>query len=122
MLDSKKHIQQAKHNEQLAEYLTGTAYADWRATSLFYAALHFVQAYFLSLTPPQRYATHFERDLAIENDQQIGGIWSEYRSLKDWSTRARYNGVKPNEADFKSDILKSLAAIKKQVHRHVSIK
>lgn len=85
MLDPKGHIQQAKHNEQLAEFLNDTPYGDWRATALFYAALHYVQAYFLSRTPPQHYSTHFDRDTAIENDPHIGGIWSDYRSLKDWT-------------------------------------
>jgi hypothetical protein len=121
LLDPKGHIQQAKHNEALAQYLEGTPYPDWRATSLFYAALHYVQAYFLSRTPPQHFTRHSDRDTAIESDSHIGGIWNDYRSLKDWSQKARYDGKKPADSDIKNDIMKSLTAIKKEIHRYLPI-
>jgi hypothetical protein len=121
LLDSKAHIQQAKHNEALEEYLRGTTYFDWRATCLFYAALHYVQAYFVSQHPPQDFTKHSERDTAIESDNHIGGIWNDYRSLKDWSQKARYNAKKPAENDFKTDINKSLAAVKKEINRYIPI-
>ncbi|HET9836940.1 MAG TPA: hypothetical protein VFR84_01815 [Candidatus Angelobacter sp.] len=121
MLDSKGHTQQAKHNEALAEFLEGTSYPDWRCTALFYASLHYVQAYFMSLTPPKVYKRHSDRDTAIESDTHIGGIWNDYRSLKDWSEKARYGGAKPAAKDIKDDILKSLATIKKEIHRYIPI-
>lgn len=121
MLDSKTHIQQAKHNEQLVEYLDGSVYFDWRATCVFYAALHYVQAYFSSRTPAQHFATHVARDTAIEGDSHIGGIWNDYRSLKDWSIRARYDGRKPSDSDFKNDILKSLSNLKKQINTYIPV-
>ncbi|HYX53539.1 MAG TPA: hypothetical protein VE783_08805 [Candidatus Limnocylindrales bacterium] len=121
MLDKQGHIQQAKHNEALAQYLEGAPYPDWRSTAYFYAALHYVQAYFVSRTPPQNFKKHSDRDTAIESDGRIGGIWSDYRSLKDWSQNARYIGRKPSDAEIKNDILKSLAAIKKEISRHVPI-
>ena len=121
MLDAIGHIQHAKHNEQLAEFLDGTPYLDWRATSLFYAALHYVQGYLMSQAPPQPYKTHSARDAAIRNDPRIGGIWNDYRSLKDWSQKTRYDGEKPGNNDFKNDILKSLQAIKKAVHQYLTI-
>ncbi len=119
MLDPKGHIQQAKHNEALAEFLEGTSYPDWRATALFYAALHYVQAYFLSRTPPKSYVRHSDRDTAIEIDTHIGSIWNHYRSMKDWSQKARYDGRKPTDTEIKSDILKSLGAIRKEVNRYI---
>jgi hypothetical protein len=121
LLDSKGHVLQAKHNESIAEYLLGTSYPDWRSTCLFYAALHYVQAYFVSRHPPQHFTKHSNRDTAIESDNHIGGIWSDYRSLKDWSQKARYDGRKPTDNDFKTDINKSLAAVKKEINRYTPI-
>lgn len=121
MLDSKGHYQQAQHNEQLSEFLNNTPYADWRATCLFYAALHYVQAYFVSRNPPQSYVLHSTRDTAVQSDPHIGRIWNDYRSLKDSTRKARYDGKKPVPADFKNDILKSLGNVKKEIGRYVSI-
>jgi hypothetical protein len=59
-LDANQHIRQAEHNEALADYLLGTPYPDWRCTVLFYAALHYVQAYFSSQDPPQRFGRQTE--------------------------------------------------------------
>ncbi|MGD0510703.1 MAG: hypothetical protein ABSA33_02585 [Candidatus Micrarchaeaceae archaeon] len=109
------HVNQAKFNEQLVSFLEGTAYPDWRATVVFYAAVHYVQAYFSSLTPPLKFSRHKDRDTAIENDKHVSAIWNNYRSLKDWSREARYSGTKPEVKDFKEDIFPSLAAIKKHL-------
>ena len=87
----------------------------------FYAALHYVQGYFLSQNPSQPYKTHSHRDAAIRYDTHIGGIWNDYRSLKDWSQKARYEGEKPGDNDFKNDILKSLQAIKKTINQYITI-
>ena len=120
MLRPKDHVNQGKSNEQLAEYLEGSPYPDWRATVSFYAALHYVQAYFLSLTPPQNPKRHTERDTAIQADRHINtAIWDDYRSLKDWSYRTRYDGYKPSYADFKNEIAPSLIAIKKHLKAFV---
>ena len=121
MLNPKEHIQQAKHNEALEEYLRGTTYFDWRATCLFYAALHYVQAYFVDQSPAQHFTKHSDRDTAIENDTHIGGIWNDYRSLKDWSQKARYSGKKPTDDEFKNDISKSLVVVKKGINRYIPI-
>jgi hypothetical protein len=109
------HINQAKSNEQLAQYLDGAPYPDWRATALFYASVHYVQAYFSSLNPPARFNRHVDRDTAIQGDRHISTIWDDYRSLKDWSELARYSCHGPSPDDFKNDISPSLAAIKKHL-------
>ena len=47
------HLAQAEHNETLYSHLDQSAptYADWQVTSLFYAALHYVDAYLASSGP-----------------------------------------------------------------------
>ena len=41
-----EHIAQAEKNERLYENLIGTEFNDWAIVSLFYAALHYADAYF----------------------------------------------------------------------------
>src|SRR5436853_6578720 len=79
------------------------------------------KGYFLSQNPSQPYKIHSHRDAAIRYDTHIGGIWNDYRSLKDWSQKARYEGEKPGDNDFKNDILKSLQAIKKTINQYITI-
>jgi hypothetical protein len=119
---SKEHVNQAKSNEALAEFLKDTPYPDWRATVFFYTALHYVQSYFTSRNPPQRPSRHTERDTAIQSDRHISTvIWDDYRSLKDWSYKTRYDGHKPTPEDFKTDIIPSLNAIKKHLKAFVQL-
>ena len=119
MRDGKAHISQAKSNEDLAEFLKDTAYPDWRATVLFYAALHYVQAYFAGAgRMPSR---HSDREEAIHLDTRISAIWNDYRSLKDWSTRARYGCQKPDAAHFKDEIFPSLEAVKKHLRSLINL-
>ena len=40
-----EHIAQAEKNERLYDSLLGTEFNDWAITGLFYAALHYVDAY-----------------------------------------------------------------------------
>ena len=120
MLDTPGHLQQAKHNEQFADSLQSTSYPDWRATAIFYAALHYVQGYFLKQIPPRPFKTHSARDTAIRLDANIGGIWNDYRSLKDWSLKTRYEGKQPDENDFKNDMLKSLEAVRKTIYQLIA--
>jgi hypothetical protein len=114
-LNTTEHVNQAKSNEAVAEYLDGSPYPDWRATALFYAAVHYVQAYFVSLNPPRRFKRHADRDDAIQSDTHISARWDDYRSLKDWSKQSRYSGVKPGANDFRDDIFPALNAIKKHL-------
>lgn len=111
MRNAKGHIDQAKSNEQLAEFLDGTPYLDWRASSLFYAAVHYIQAYFF----PKTFGSHVDREAAIQSERNVSAVWDDYRALKDWSMRARYLGEKPSDKDFKSEILPSLLSIKKHL-------
>lgn len=120
MRDGKAHIAQAQSNEDLAKFLENTAYRDWRATSLFYAALHYVQAYFVDNgRSPSR---HSDREEEIHLDKRISAIWNDYRSLKDWSTRARYNGQKPSDSEFKVEIVPSLEAVKKHLRSLIDLR
>lgn len=68
MADKRQHLNQAGHNEALADYISSNPYPDWIVTLTFYASLHYVQAYFLSLNPPLNPQSHSQRGIAMDND------------------------------------------------------
>lgn len=66
------------------------------------------------------FSTHFLRDTAIEENKRTKPIYKDYRSLKDWSRRTRYDLVKPSVSDFNTDIEPSLIAIKRYLKQFIS--
>jgi hypothetical protein len=84
------HIERAEANESFARSLDQSQpfYVDWAITILFYAALHYIDAYLAvkSFHP----ANHPVRDNAIDNNGSLKPIFNDYRRLKDVSEAARY--------------------------------
>lgn len=121
LADRKKiHLNQAAHNESLIEFLANTPNTDWAATATFYAALHYLQAYLLSKTPPQNPKRHGTRDAAIDNDTFLHDIRNLYRDLQDISEAARYECVQPSADELKTTVAPKLAAIKKHIKQYIS--
>ena len=90
MPDSAAHIAQAATNEALSQQLE-TSYPEWAVTALFYAALHYVQAYFFdnaASMQPQHYLTHGRRDQGVA--QRLQSLHGGYLTLEDASQDARY--------------------------------
>ena len=99
-----EHLQQARHNETLASQL-GTppieAY-DWAITVLFYAVLHFVDAYLLQQhgIVSRGHAATWNRQTGQRNPgrndyvrQHLRQISGTYKILYDASRLARYEGA-----------------------------
>jgi hypothetical protein len=84
-----EHINRAEDNEQfiISLDLAKSINVDWAITILFYAALHYVDAYFAvqSIHPPD----HTVRDNKVS--VSLNAIYRDYRYLKDRSREARYN-------------------------------
>lgn len=118
MANKKDHLNQAKHNEALAEYISTTPYLDWVATLKFYAALHYVQAYFLSLSPPQNPQSHSQRAIAMDNDTYLDPIRDDYRDLQDVSQACRYACWKPDSRELKLTD-EHLRTIKKYLRQYI---
>lgn len=89
---------------------------DWRCTILFYAALHYVQAYFKSKKPPERYDSHADIETAIELDAKVKSMYENYVSLRNSSEAARYQGWMPSDKQIKDEVIDDLKIIKKQLH------
>lgn len=84
-----EHIAQAEKNERLYERLVGTEFNDWAITALFYAALHYVDAYFVSQTgvrPPN----HNLRNRLVDRTLNQARVSPAYRELYRLSRKVRY--------------------------------
>ena len=84
-----EHIAKAEKNERLYENLIGTEFNDWAVVALFYAALHYVDAFFLQVSnaTPQN---HGERNRRLRNNAALDQIKGHYLDLYALSIRARY--------------------------------
>ena len=84
----KRYLRQAGKNVEVAEHLSTTKKYQWGVVCLFYAGLHYVNAY-LYYTTQQVPENHGPRLAAVR--QRMSSVYDEYRALKDQSERARYN-------------------------------
>ena len=102
-----RFLNQATHNEEfhscLCENFTEKFY-DWRITSLFYTAIHYLKALALKrgIDIGQ---THHEIELNVNPDRNNckmrikKGAWSDYKSLLQYSRTSRYDGI---DTDFET--------------------
>jgi hypothetical protein len=96
MPDRASHVRQAERNEALYSYLdvVTPTYIDWQVTALFYAALHYVNAY-LSAKPSVGIhpVDHVVRDRLVASERSLRPIYAPYRELTTRSMDARYELV-----------------------------
>jgi hypothetical protein len=115
MPDRAAHIRQAEHNEALCTYLDAAAppYVDWQVTSLFYAALHYVDAY-LAMKPnggvhPR---DHLVRDNLVATERSLRPIYLHYQELKNRSIDTRYEVVSPSPAQLRRLRVRSFTQVR----------
>jgi hypothetical protein len=109
-----EHLSRARQTEQLALALNRDlpVCIDWAVAMLFYAALHYIDAFLAgkSVHP----MNHKQRDEKIERNGSLSGIYGAYRRLKDLSRAARYEI--PNFPPGKIDVARDrLPAIKRHL-------
>lgn len=102
-----EYIKQAEHNAEFAQYIREkrSQYIDWSVTCLFYAAVHFVNAYFekFGIPIPRRHRGDLGapgRTNIVQSDPQLSAIYPEYRHLDDESRDARYELRRISEGDY----------------------
>jgi hypothetical protein len=88
MPNSADHILQAQHNEAFYQVIDKNAYSDWAMTALFYAALHYIDA-FLDRVGIDA-GGHDQRDKEVRDRKELRPIWPQYHYLKNRSINARY--------------------------------
>lgn len=85
-----EHLDQAKHNEQLARALLilQTPNVDWIITLSYYSALHYVYS---KLTSSTVFSTHSKLEAEIlKQYTRNSKLWVLYKKLQDASKNARY--------------------------------
>lgn len=109
-----EHKNKAIENEDLLASLPFTSCGtEWAITITFYAALHYVQAYF-ALTG-QSFSSHGSRNTAIGKDPVISVIYSDYLNLYNISRDARYEvfNLQPGHLTYAQN---ALAEVKKVIY------
>lgn len=92
MASASQHLRQAYHNESVANKLLSdnpVEFPDWAVTATFYAALHFVNHYFMrtaSIAPGR----HDIRSSYLNRDSIARSIACEYQKLRDRCDEGRY--------------------------------
>lgn len=100
MPDVAQHLAQAARNEGLSQQLE-VQQPEWAMTVLFYASLHYVEAYFFDQatgSQPQHYSTHAQRTLGVTT-RLPNNIAKCYKRLYTRSRQARYDCVVFTTAD-----------------------
>lgn len=111
----------------MAQFLRSnrTGALDWAATCLFYAAVHYVNAYLAKNGKPipRRHrgdTTTPGRLNIVQQDPTLSAIYSEYRHLDDESRDARYELRKPTQSDYDNFLLHQLETIRNYVTSRVA--
>lgn len=97
-----QHWRRADHNLAAYAYLAQgwQSFNDWQITTLFYAALHYVNAYFASQgsSVPQ---SHRDRNFLVAKNSNLRPVAGDYDDLYYWSRQARYTSARlPNANDL----------------------
>lgn len=92
MNEIQTNLNQAKHNESFLAQI-GEDFYDWRVTTLFYIAVHYLRAFACYLETDAG-STHEEMESkAKQYPLHIKDwAWQHYKRLKNYSREARYDG------------------------------
>jgi hypothetical protein len=84
-----EHKQKAENNEYFVSTLQNPFW-DWAITGMFYAAVHYVEAYLATHNPPIHSRNHNVRDSNVQADSVLKAVYDDYRDLKNECHDARY--------------------------------
>ena len=116
MSSKKDHLAKAEHDERFVEFVgSASPFLDWAITATFYAALHYVEAYFASVG--RHSPDHRARDSSIRRDPKISSIYDDYSELKNHSVNARYYMHRFRSEDLDVTLKPHLEAIKTHIKR-----
>jgi hypothetical protein len=109
------HITKADGNAALALSMTleNQAKIDWTLVILFYAAMHYVEAYLA--TVGQHLRSHTSRDNIVGRDAKLRKIFAEYQDLKYYGYNARYELLGFTANDVTNTAAKHFATIKAHI-------
>lgn len=88
-----RHVAKARENERLSETLQDTPFTDWSVTTMFYSALHWVDAWLAAQPVPAHPQSHVQRNQFVNQSAFLRQQRRNYRELQDRSLDARYECV-----------------------------
>jgi hypothetical protein len=94
-----RHRAQAQHNADLSTKLAGDSsdWNDWAVTTIFYAAVHEIQAFLVR--QGIRTYTHETRKAELRKAHHPSDLFTLYETLEDHSRNARYECWDPLDND-----------------------
>jgi len=110
-----EHLKKARGNERFAKSLalTEQPWIDWALTAMFYAAMHYIEAYLA--TKGQHPKSHMTRDGFVGRESNLRRVFIDYQELKMYGLNARYEMVPFKANDVTDHAAKSLEAIKMHI-------
>ncbi len=109
-----EHLQIAGNNISFSQSLISEQrYLDWAVTGMFYAAIHYVEAYLADKNVHSSF--HSRRDSAIQQDVNLCIIYDEFSDLKNDSIQTRYYGFIFPLSEIVSRIQPSLNTIRNHI-------
>jgi len=114
-MEQKRHVTKATHNEDFWSFINDNheKYLDWAVVSIFYSAMHFIDAFFGK--KGKHLKTHDMADREIAQDKQLLDIYADYRSLKDYRWKASYWLTKFKKSDIDKDVIPHFNRIKSSI-------
>lgn len=82
------HIRQWMHNRRFLQTI-GPEYSDWAVTTVFYTALHAIDA-LLTADKVDGIVSHETRNRALMKTNRYAKLWDQYQPLHDLSRTIRY--------------------------------
>ncbi|MGH7427813.1 MAG: hypothetical protein ACREJ4_05585 [Candidatus Methylomirabilaceae bacterium] len=115
MPDRADHILQAQHNERFFQTIDKVEFSDWAMTTIFYAALHYIDAFLatIGLVDP---GGHSVRDDQFHRTSELQPIARNYFRLKNRSKNARYYCGTFEEAELRRCYRDDLGRIKSHLN------
>ena len=114
------HSAAAQSNESLANHLLTTEGANWALVPAFYAALHWIDAYF-AVRLNHHPADHLRRERLVAVTRELDSVAARYLALRRSADRVRYNLAVLPEADRLSLIQEDLRRIRDLVEPWVTL-
>ena len=110
-----KHLSKAEHNEKFFRSfdMDNTDFRDWIIIGMFYAAIHYYEAYFALKN--KHSGSHDTADDWISNDAKISDTYFDYRELKQQRWYANYKAKRFTPDEIKRVILPKFDNIKSKI-------
>lgn len=110
-----EHLIQARHNETLVSMLLRVSprHADWAVVASFYAAVHYVEAYFAARGIHSQ--SHAERSRNLK--RCMPSMVAPLHDLKEAADRARYRCIPQSAKGYRKQCAPKLAVVRDTIQR-----